>query len=427
MIEKSDKEFYCAMPWHGAFYTNKGMGPCCSWVDLQNTTPIRFLESDYLKQVKVDMLNGVVPAQCNYCHQQEQNGFYSTRQLYTDHFVSQKWMAPSRSLEVRSPEVLEIRFSNLCNMQCRICNADWSHLIGREVQQSDSQILKNFYKASGQKIDQDPLNEMPDESVQEIIELAKKARHIYLTGGEPTIHKQAIQLIDILIESGCAKNQILQISTNASAINPNLLNKLKEFRRTILIFSIDATGPVANYQRYGSDWNTIEKNVRSLCDLKNSIDSMDLYITMSISACSVLDLDTTIKWYLDLWDYCQLGLSISVVHYPFHVIMLRGKCRQLAAEKVRKAIELFEEKIKSAPDLARAFSEAGNNVEELRKLHRNLIEPEDPSPKAIERYRIRLYQPMMEMDRIRNQSFEQLFGLPLDPPDNYNSKDEHNV
>ena len=195
MIDKSSEEFYCAMPWHGAFYTNNGMGPCCSWQDLQKTTPIKFLESDYLKQVKVDMLNGVVPAQCKYCHEQESNGFYSTRQLYTDHFVSQKWMAPSRSLEVRSPEVLEVRFSNLCNMQCRICNGDWSHLIGREVQQSTSYILKSFYKGSV-RLNEDPLKEMSDQSVQEITELAKKAKHVYLTGGEPTIHKQAIRLID---------------------------------------------------------------------------------------------------------------------------------------------------------------------------------------------------------------------------------------
>jgi hypothetical protein len=427
MIEKSDTEFYCAMPWHGAFYTNKGMGPCCSWQDLQTTTPIRFLGSDYLKQVKVDMLNGKVPPQCDYCYQQEQNGFYSTRQLYTDHFVSQKWMKPSRSLETRSPEVLEVRFSNLCNMQCRICNADWSHLIGREVQQTNSNILKNFYKVSVQSANEDPLKEMSDESVQQITELAKQAKHVYLTGGEPTIHKQAIRLIDTLVETGHAKTQMLQISTNASAINPNLLEKFKEFRRVILTLSIDATGPVANYQRYGSDWTVIEKNVRSLCDLKNSVDSVDLYISMSVSACSVLDIDTTIKWYLDLWDYCKLGLGISIVHYPFHAIMLRGKARQLAAKKVHQAITLFEEKIKLAPELTEAMSESGNNLEELRKLYRALVEPENNDQKSIERYNTRFYLPMQELDRVRGQSFEQLFGLPLDPPDNYSSKDKHNV
>jgi MoaA/NifB/PqqE/SkfB family radical SAM enzyme len=308
-------------------------------------------------------------------------------------------------------------------MQCRICNGDWSHLIGREIQQSGSDILKNFYKVPA-KNNQDSLKEMSDQSVQEIIELAKQAKYVYLTGGEPTIHKQAIHLIDTLVETGCAKDQILQISTNVSAINPGLLEKFSAFRRVTLTMSIDATGPVANYQRYGSDWNIIEKNVRSLCDLKNSVNTVDLHINMSISACSILDIDTTIKWYLDLWDYCKLGLVISVVHYPFHAIMLRGKCRQLATEKVHRAIELFEEKIKLYPELVRAMSESGNNLDQLKKLYSTLLEPELSDKKSIDAYRTNFYLPMLELDRIRGQSFEQLFGLSLDAPDNYDIKEQ---
>ena len=422
-------EYYCVMPWHGAFYTNNGMGSCCSWGDLEKTTPMKFLQGENLKKVKTEMLNGVVPKECSYCREQEQNGFYSTRNLYRDHVKSKNWFEPSRSLEFKTPEVLEVRFSNLCNMQCRICSPDWSHLIGREVQESNNKVLKKFYQISSKKSSQDPLSEIDEESVQQIIELAKQAKHVFITGGEPTIHKQTIQLIDTLIENGCAKHQTLHINTNCSAINPKLLQKFKEFQYIILSISIDATGDVANYQRYGTKWDVVNNNVRSLGDLKNSsprvygddithsvMHTVSLGVNLAVSAYTVLDIDTTIRYLIDLWDYCKLSIGVSVVHYPFSPTLLRGACRKLAVKKLQNAIDIIQDKIAREPSFALYIKNSANSLEELQKLQQTLIQPEEFSREAVEYYNSFMYQPTLALDEVRNQSFEQLFGLPLDPP-----------
>jgi hypothetical protein len=422
-------EYYCVMPWHGAFYTSNGMGACCSWGDLEKATPMQFLKGDSLKRVKTQMLKGIVPKECNYCHEQEQNGFYSTRNLYRDHVKSKGWFEPSRSLEFKTPEVLEVRFSNLCNMQCRICSPDWSHLIGREVQESNNNTLKKFYEISSKKITDDPLSEIPDESVQEIIELAKKANHVFITGGEPTIHKQTIKLIDTLIEHGCAKNQTLHINTNCSAINPHLLKKFSEFDNIILSISIDGTGDVANYQRYGTKWDVVDANVRTLGEFKNKspvifgddvthsiIHTVSLGVNLAVSAYTVLDLDTTIKYLIDIWDHCKLSIGVSVVHYPFNPILLRGECRRLAVKKVQAAIDLIQDKIAQEPRFALYIKNSANSLEELQKLQQTLSQPEDPSLEAVRYYNNFIYKPTLALDEVRNQSFEQLFGLPLDPP-----------
>ena len=85
-----------------------------------------------------------------------------------------------------------------------------------------------------------------------------------MTGGEPTIIKRNLDYIDKMIQNGHAGDVELIFTTNATNINKNFIEKSKKFKSVSFNVSIDAVGKLANYIRNPSDWNTIDKNMKTL-------------------------------------------------------------------------------------------------------------------------------------------------------------------
>ncbi len=421
-MEKSNKEYYCVMPWHGAFYTTVGTAPCCSFSHLSEEKPITFLKGEELAEIKRSMLNGQVPKQCQYCDDQEKRGVNSTRITYqrlAESLEKRNQITIRRDLDFNYPEILEMRLSNLCNMACRICSPNWSNKLGKELQQNPN--LLKYYKADRQaaeliiKNSVDPLFQVNDETLAEIYTIAEHAKHLFFTGGEPTIHKQVIDLLDHLIELGLAGEKSLQINTNCLAINPQILKRFSSFLRTMISVSIDGIGAVAEYQRYGTKWQQIDDNLKLIGDMKNLKNqdfnvydgpvSVDMHL--ALSSYTVLDLYNTMEYYLKLYDEYKFTLTINTVLFPSQLNLkyLQGEARGRAKSQVFFSIDLLKKRAAEDFVFARFI---GNSINQLENI---LISLESNDLNGYEYDQFVKYT--LNMDELRDQSFESVFGFNL--------------
>ena len=51
-------EFYCPQPWTGGYFTAEKQSVCCSHSGIKNPSPIDFLKSDHVKEIKQRLMTG---------------------------------------------------------------------------------------------------------------------------------------------------------------------------------------------------------------------------------------------------------------------------------------------------------------------------------------------------------------------------------
>lgn len=210
-------------------------------------SPNEFLKSDYLENLKTKFLNNEFDETCNGCKRLEDAGLQSIRQ----HMIAMYG-------EDITPKIdyMELRTSNLCNFQCRMCNADNSSLIAGEVRN----ITENDWG--------------------EILALSENLKYLTLTGGEPLLIKHYYQLLDHLIEKNRTDIE-LRIYTNASVFNPVFIEKMLKFNTTIYL-SIDGVGETASTQRIGTDWNVVNENIQKFLALPVKVKFHSTFTVLSI-------------------------------------------------------------------------------------------------------------------------------------------------
>jgi MoaA/NifB/PqqE/SkfB family radical SAM enzyme len=97
--------------------------------------------------------------------------------------------------------------------------------------------------------------------ISEIFAAPEKLREINLAGGEPLLIPHTVPMLEKLVDDGHSQNIEIFISTNGTIFSRRIVSLLKEFRSSCLGFSIDAVGPLLEYIRHPSKWETIKKNL----------------------------------------------------------------------------------------------------------------------------------------------------------------------
>ena len=98
---------------------------------MHNISPIDFLKSDFVKQLRSDFLDGKQPDSCKGCWNLENRGLTSIRPMVNE--ISGNLDPATLSVEDEYPiSYLELRDGNLCNMGCRMCGPEASSIIQTE-------------------------------------------------------------------------------------------------------------------------------------------------------------------------------------------------------------------------------------------------------------------------------------------------------
>ena len=120
---------YCNMIQKGLFVSHRGQSFCCANPDKhQDISPKEFWNGDIRKTALDNMNQNKSVKGCDVCYRTEKNKIPSERNAYNrlNHI-------PTKKL----PTILDVDFSNLCNLKCIMCNSSrssqWAKAAGKGV------------------------------------------------------------------------------------------------------------------------------------------------------------------------------------------------------------------------------------------------------------------------------------------------------
>lgn len=324
--------FFCAAPWATLYYHGNKASVCHASVDKFEMGPREFLDSDYLKNLKKQFINGEVPSNCISCVIKENMSLKSTRQAILGYLDKNKIPLSDFTVETSSKIIrLELRANNLCNFKCRFCNSENSSLIEEEheiypiLEQYNPNRLKDEKKTY-------------DINLTELKNLAlTNLKVLCITGGEPFLIKSYYDYMDFLIEQDVSKNITLEIYTNCSVYNPKFIERMLKFGQVNFVMSLDGVGKSASYIRHGTIWKNVEKNVNIF--LKLPINS---YYNIAVSAYTLLDLQNIADFLYSLYERNQnIQTKTYSVIYPtaLTALVLNERTRKIAISNIDYAIK----------------------------------------------------------------------------------------
>jgi MoaA/NifB/PqqE/SkfB family radical SAM enzyme len=380
---------FCPAPWMSLFYQSNEASVCCVSSDKLNMSPNEFRESDYLKNLKTQFLAGEKPSGCNTCWKNEDQNLFSIRKHYKHNFpkYTRDFFTETTVLPI---EHMELRASNLCNFQCRMCEPRNSVEIAREVAESKD-LQKHF------KMLPSSLTETNNFNWDQISDISLETTRLFLTGGEPLLIKQYYKLLDHLIDNNRCDTTALDIYTNCSVFNPKFVDRISKFKTVVLNLSIDAVGKVAEYQRYGTDWNIVKENAFKF---NKALDTVITVVHTTVTAYNILDLSNLADFYL------QMAEENSKLRFMVHVAQGPKGMNYMNLPKFLKeqAIEQIDMTLAKLPN-SKAFNIVVNEFATIKtQMLKNLDNGSDY---------INFVHLTRAYDQSRNQKFEDVFNFKL--------------
>jgi radical SAM protein with 4Fe4S-binding SPASM domain len=307
----------CPMPFlHMNIKPNKTATACwrCheNLGDYTNDSLVDIWNSNKWKDFRKQHLNNEKPEGCKSCWQMEDAGIKSTRQQVLEDYAPQiKELEKVNDLiNPPFPRDMEFRFGNLCNMKCRHCSPKFSSQWVTQCKK-DSDFYDTVKELSDGNLNYS-INELPEDTMQQLKSFASNLDMIRITGGEPLMHPMHYEMLEVL--EPYAKNITLEYNTNLHYLN-NVLNYWKDYKKVICRVSIDADPSTYEFIREGGNLNKLVNNwniVKSTMAEQIADRTFDLHATCTINVLNIVKIDKVIEFFTDL----DSRLHVSFVQYP---------------------------------------------------------------------------------------------------------------
>lgn len=342
---------FCVLPWIHLFADEAGvMWPCCRTVstaepnrDDSTGEPRRVddpaglragMDTNVMRQLRVDMLAGDRPSACERCFMVEDLGIRSHRQDQND-----EWADLIPQLVADTPadgaftgdiRTADIRLGNRCNLRCRMCSPqstkalipEWAKFHGIPA----THALLDVYRG---------IDWFEQPEFWASIELeAPNLERINFAGGEPFLIREMFDFLEAMIAAGRASEMVITYNTNLTLLPDRLIQMWPEFRGVRVTGSLDGVGRVNDFIRSPSRWADIEKNLKQLDAHMTELNlAGGLGTNSAIQVLNVFGIG-------DLLDFLLTELqnndcpNLSIVTYPEH-LNLRVLPRQTKAAAAR--------------------------------------------------------------------------------------------
>jgi len=267
--------YFCLVPFTNEFYPTAGKKSFCCHQSIESRHDAFFGKVSYdewdgkgMQDVRERILSGKPLPECEVCYEKERNNKTSVRQFANENYINANNSIRGSNLKFdyidtvvgtnhKKSISLDLRMSNLCNLKCRMCSGFSSSHILAEADKNE------FLKYYG----------YPDEFDKEAMVIAENAvisdealnqvQVLNLSGGEPSIMPQCLEILDRLIALGNT-DLLLKITTNAVVLKKSFLKRLDKFSQIVFHFSVDGFRLVNDYIRDESSWRVIDANVKKL-------------------------------------------------------------------------------------------------------------------------------------------------------------------
>jgi organic radical activating enzyme len=257
--------------------------PCCSFkydpnnsASAYDTDLATYHASDYVQSLSTQLENGIWPTECNSCKVKEQLGKSSMREMGNRAYENYD----------ATDITLEIRPGNVCNFACQTCWPAASSRVTSFFQQAGFDVTtpdrpKFGIDGTANIVDYEFLDSIKD-----------RIKDVVILGGEPFYDKSCLAFLDWAIENLSAN---LTLFTNTSIIREDIISA---YPGTLtIVSSLDAVGKPAEYIRFGTEWDVIEKNFNQLKTFKN----VKNRVNITSSAYNFYYISDVIEFLLEDW------------------------------------------------------------------------------------------------------------------------------
>ena len=282
---KPDQNIFCNTPWYELHvYWDGSLGICCqedhklyaesdSQYNIATMSIQDWFNSEPVRRFRTGILGDQPLSECRRCYIEEDHGGNSRRLrsnqksvIFTrtafEHSVKQ---SPGYPHFVKShqqqgstdtlPVDIHIDLGNFCNLACKMCNPRASSTIA-------SQQVRWGMASSRQYLGTDwTRNQSVWDSFKQQLVVLPGLNNIHFMGGETLLTDRFEDLVDTMILHE-KFDLCFSFVTNGTVFRPELLNKLKLFRRVGIEVSIETVDAHNAYQRQGTDTDLVLSNIK---------------------------------------------------------------------------------------------------------------------------------------------------------------------
>ena len=325
----------CMAPWSHLHVNPEGsVYPCCLINEttslLGNVNKITLKDawnSAELKNIRQAMLANKKHKSCSICYNNELIGGLSFRSDFNEKYGNNLNLVystqPDGTVEKIEMRYIDIRFSNLCNLKCRMCSPVFSSKIAAE---------------SGCK---PAIKRIPSNMLEEVYNYLEICEEIYFAGGEPLIIDEHYLILEKLIELGVKPR--IRYNSNITKLKHkhwDILELWNKFDDIYIQASIDGYKDEITYIRHPAKY----ENVINTALKYNTVSSVRLDITTCVGFWNIYSLP---ELHIDLLNrgvinhYTQFFMSWMVHPNWFTTKVLPQDIKKIVTEKLQNHIEKF--------------------------------------------------------------------------------------
>ena len=286
-----NKNVFCNTPWYELhIYWDGSFGICCQESHKLHNNDIRYnianmgimdwFNSKPATQFRLSMFDNQMSSACSTCKIEEQHGGHSRRirsnqksVIFMSAFEPSFQQSPGfKHFEYSKnnlghtntqPVDLHIDLGNFCNLACKMCNARASSTIA-------SQHVKWGIKQDQKYLGQDWTKDKTvwNNFKNQLLEIPG-LNNIHFMGGETLLTDRLEDLVDTMIEHQ-RFDLCFSFVTNGTVYRPELIDKLKKFRRVGIEISMETVDERNSYVRQGTDTQSVLKNIELYQQLCNN-------------------------------------------------------------------------------------------------------------------------------------------------------------
>lgn len=261
-----------------------------------------WFNSEPVQKFRQQILGNKSVSACSRCYQEEEAGSHSRRirsnqksVIFRQAFHDSFEQSPGRKhfddsgITNTHPIDLHVDLGNYCNLACKMCDARASSTIASQQVKWGIESSRQYLKADWTK-DEETWHSF----LQQLLDIPN-LNNIHFMGGETLLTRRFENLVDHMIQHK-RFDLCFSFVTNGTVFRPDLMDKLKRFRRVGIEVSIETVDSHNAYQRQGTDTNKVLENIdkyQTWCNGSN----ITLTARPAISA-------LTIGYFPGLLQYC---------------------------------------------------------------------------------------------------------------------------
>jgi MoaA/NifB/PqqE/SkfB family radical SAM enzyme len=333
---------FCVLPWISLETSPIGtIKPCCMADDeitdangkkysLMQTNLKEAHNSEYMRSLRQEFLDGKQPKTCKMCWDEEESGRTSKRMntiTRLQHIVKDtEWTSDAKPLIF-----IDFKLGNICNLKCRICGSWSSSTYASEEVKFEGKETFHY-----QALKDGAWPRRNQKFWDEIDVMVDQIRYLEFTGGEPFMIKEHFELLQRIVDKGIAHNIEIHYNTNGTHFPEHAEQIWNHFKTVEIAFSIDDVDERFEYQRTNAIWKEVNENIDHFKNLRARNGNIVLQVCSTVNVFNVMYIEGLANWIDTIgFDFIYWNMLHQVEYMC--VASLPTRAKNLAIKKLSNA------------------------------------------------------------------------------------------